>query len=116
MKRLRPLIVGLSSLFLYPPAFAAPPAARAAPPKAGGAEQRPVTQEQFRQAILVLKRTVERVDHVEQKQATGGGGGGDEIDLSKMGTSSTGGGTAVPAKGLHGPTVAEPNFKVYFDF
>jgi hypothetical protein len=97
---------------------AATPQQQARPGQSVVNDRMPVNQEQFRQAILVLKRTVERLDRAEGEvarlKAQGPAASSDTIDLSNMGSTPQ---SSVPAKGgFHGTSVAAPTFKVYFDF
>ena len=83
-------------------------------------DNRPVTQEQFKELLRVYKRTVDRFDKIETKvnNLPAGGGNGEAVDLGNL--SSAGVGQAPVSTGSassqgHSGAGAMPDFKVYFD-
>ena len=97
---------GGGALLLAPVAFAEESTATV--------EAAPVTQDQFKRSIKVLKRTIERLNALEKKTAGSAPSDDGAVDLSgtepgkpPVGTSST--------KSPHQSIGVAPNFKVFFD-
>lgn len=87
---------------------------------APAADNRPVSQEQFKELLRIYKRTVERFDKLESKVNSGAKGGADDgaVDLGSL--TSAGVGQAPVQTGSsttnpHAGAGAAPDFKVYFD-
>ncbi len=111
-----------SRQFVAPPvaqarvAAPASPSAVVAAPVAPVGDVRPVTQEQFKSALRILKRTLDRVDSMDKKGSSGSNDG--SVDLNSIDSGSADAGKApvgAGAKPTHGFSSVAPNFKVFFD-
>jgi hypothetical protein len=86
------------------------------------ADNRPVTQDQFKQSLQILKRVVDRFDRLERKMEAAAGSAAaakpseESVDLSSLGASGGGGGgESGKAHGGGGGGDNGIGFKVYFD-
>lgn len=105
------------------PGYATPGTVGTPPPPPAGVSSVPVTQEQFKQVLKILKRVVDRFDELEKKvnkipAGAGAGKSEEAVDLSDLDKAPTPGAAPVgmpSGNTTHSASAGAPGFKVYFD-